>query len=357
MEMDSRLGNSLTSKLTKNLRKILEAIFNSLPEPTPVYSQWWFSKSIYGTLVKFISDISTHQNSIAFLGSPTLGALFSQCSNSPVHIFDIDNVLLERISPYCSKPTRIIPYNVSDEIDNSFKGTFQIVFADPPWTSSSLRSFLIRSSTLVSVGGTLAISFPQLFTRPAIRSERKKLRKLASKAGLSLKSIFHSFTEYSVPLFEYKAYKRCGINLKKPWRKGDLFIFTKIHDASIDSTNLISANSKWDQYLHGKRRLFLKRDGLFEDGSPFAEPILGVEDFMYNSTSTRMHSWKSASFISTRNRIAHAYGRKEFSALLQRAFKDYKRTHKNNRFSSLTMPLEVKKVISDMLEIDKSSNL
>jgi hypothetical protein len=64
-----------------------------------------------------------------------------------------------------------------------------------------------------------------------------------------------------------------------------------------------------------------------------------------------MASWKSASLISTRNRIAHAYGRKNLSALLRRAFKE------NHRPFSLTMPPEIKKIISDMLEIETPQNL
>ncbi len=344
----------LVSTHTQHLRGILEEILNDLPEPSPAYFQWWFSKSIYDTLIKFLLALSkprTAKTPIAFLGSPTLGALFSHFSTNHAHIFDVDEVLLERISQHCSKATRMIHYNASLDLDSSFKSTFHIVFADPPWSSSLLRTFLIRSSTLLSTGGTLAISFPQIFTRPTISSERKKIKKLASQLGLSLKSIFLNFPEYSVPLFEHNAYKHHGITLKKPWRKGDLFVYTKTHDSPLDLTHLIEKTPKWDQYCYRKSRLFLKRDGLFEDASPSVEPIPGLEDLTYKSTTSRMASWNSASLISTRNRIAHAYGRKKLSAFLLKAFKDTHRAYESNKPFSSTMPLEIKKIISDMLEI------
>ena len=345
------LGISLNSPQTEYLRELLQEMLDSFPEPAPVYSQWWFSESIYENLIKLVLHLSRPRIPLAFVGSGTLGALLSHFSTNPVNIFDVDEVLLERISRYCSKSTQTIRYDVSNEPGSSFKDTFQLVFVDPPWSRSMLRAFLVRSSTFVSVGGTLAISLPQVLTRPSVESERKELLNLAKSLGLSLKLTLPSFTEYSVPLFEHNAYKHCGISLKKPWRKGDLFVYTKIHDSPTDLTHLIEKTPEWNQYCYCKSRLFLKRDGLFEDASPSVEPIPGLEDLTYKSTTSRMASWKSASLISTRNRIAHAYGRKKLSALLRRAFKE------NHRPSSLTMPPEIKKIISDMLEIEAPQNL
>ena len=342
-------SSPLNSRQPKYLSEILQEMLDALPEPAPVHSQWWFSKSVYRCLIDFILDVSKGQTTTAFLGAPTLGALFSQCSCNPVYIFDVDEVILKRIGPYCSKSTRIMSYNVSHNLDSSIKGMFPVVFADPPWSSSLLQTFLIRSSALVSGGGILAISFPQPLTRPTIPSEGKKLKKLASRLGLSLKFNYPNFTEYAVPLFEHEAYKRSGIRLKKPWRKGDLFIFVKTHNCSIDPAPFIAKTPQWNQYHHGKTRMFLKRDGLFEDGAPSVEAIPGLEDLVHRSTSSRMPSWNSASLVSSRNRIAHAFGRKELSTFLDRCFKKTHREHEDEEHSSLTMPLEMRKLISHML--------
>ena len=348
------LGTSLNSHQTEYLRELLKEMFDSFLEASPVYSQWWFSESIYENLIKLILHLSKPHTSLAFLGSGTLGALLSHFSTNPVNIFDVDGILLDKISRYCSKSTQTIRYDVSNEPGNSFKEKFQLVFVDPPWSSSMLRTFLVRSSTLVSVRGTLAISFPQVLTRPSAESERQELLNLAKSLGLSLRLTLPSFTEYSVPAFEQNAYEHCGIHLQEPWRRGDLFIFTKTHHSSLDIMHLIERMSEWSQYKHGKCRLFLKRDGFFEDGPPSVQSIPGVEDLMYKSASTRMASWKSASLVSTRNHIAHAYGRRELSVLFKTTFGQDHGNYKNYEAFASMIPVEIQETISLMLDIANS---
>jgi len=345
------LGISSNSPQTEYLRELLQEMLDSFMEEAPVYSQWWFSESIYENIIKLVLHLSKPHTPLAFLGSGTLGALLSHFSTNPVNIFDVDGILLERISRYCSKSTQTIHYDVSNEPSSSFKEKFQLVFVDPPWSSSMLRTFLVRSSTFVSVRGTLAISFPPVLTRPSAESERKELLNLAKSLGLSLKLTLPSFTEYSVPAFEQNAYEHCGIHLQEPWRRGDLFIFTKTHHSSLDIMPLIEKTPEWSQYNHGKCRLFLKRDGLFEDGPPSVQPIPGVEDLMHKSASTRMASWKSASLVSTRNHIAHAYGRRELSALFETTFGQDHGNYKNYEAFASMIPVEIQETIFSMLKI------
>jgi len=348
------LDISLNSPQTEYLRELLQEMLYSFPEPAPVYSQWWFSESIYENLIKFVLHLAKPHAPLAFIGSGTLGALLSHFSTNPVNIFDVDEVLLERISRYCSELTQTIRYDVSNEPGSSFKDTFQLVFVDPPWSKSMLRAFLVRSSTFVSDGGTLAISFPQVLTRPSVESERKGLLNLAKSLGLSLKLTLPSFTEYSVPVFERNAYEHYGIHLKDPWRRGDLFIFTKNGDTKVDVNSLVQKIPEWNQYHHRERRLFLKRDGLFEDGPSSVQPIPGVEDLIYKSASTRMASWKSASLVSTRNHIAHAYGRRELSALLDTTFGQDRGNYENDAAFAAMLPVQIQKNISSMLNISNS---
>jgi predicted methyltransferase len=346
------LGISSNSPQTEYFRELLQNMLDSFPEEAPIYSQWWFSESIYEHLIRLIMRLSKPRESLAFLGSSTLGALLSHFSNNPVNIFDVDSVLLERISHCCSESTQTINYDVSNEPDSSFKEKFQLVFVDPPWSSSALRVFLLRSSTFVSIGGNLAISFPQILTRPSVELERQELLNLAQNLGLSLKLVLQGFTEYSVPAFERNAYEHCGIQLQEPWRRGELFIFTKTHDRSIDIMPLIEKTPEWSQYKHGKCRLFLKRDGLFEDGLPSVQPIPGLEDLMYKSVSTRMASWKSASLVSTRNHIAHAYGRRQLSELLEGTFSQAHDKHRNHAAFAAMIPMEIKETVFSMLNIN-----
>jgi predicted RNA methylase len=300
--------------------------------------------------------LSKSQTSIAFLGAGTLGTLFSHFTTNPVSIFDIDEVLLKRIQNHSSKSVQAICFDVSKDIDKSFRNFFQLVFVDPPWSAPLLRTFLARSSTFVSLGGFLVISFPQTLTRPSIPLERNKLMKLARSLGLALKAVLPSFTEYSVPLFEQNAYKHYGINLKNAWRRGDLLIFSKTNNSSIkDVSHLIKNTPEWNQYQHKNHRLFLKRDGFFEDGIPSVKLIQGLGGLTYISTSSRLAFWKSASLVSTRNCIAQAYGRKKLSILLRDILNETVSSSQYRQDISLPVDKETQKAIFSMLRISNSS--
>jgi len=303
-----------------HFRELLKSILSSLPEASPIYSQWWFSDSVYDRLIGLLRRLNRKGGPVGFIGSSTLGSLFSHFYRKPVHIFDVDRQLLQTMKNHCSKQAELIEHDVSNVSDKQFKARFQVVFVDPPWSSSLLRTFFVKSSTFVSTGGMLAISLPQRFTRPSVITERKELLKSASNLGLSLKIVLPNFTEYSVPLFEYIAYKKSGIHLEKPWRKGDLFIFTKIKESNKQPTDSPCKPAYWEQYSHNKFRLFLKRDSLFEDGLPKVEPLSGLEDFTYYCTSSRTPAWKSASLVSSRNHVAQAYGRTKLAECFARVF-------------------------------------
>jgi hypothetical protein len=348
------LDDTYIFKQERNFKILLESILESLPEPSPVYYQWWFSEPAYEKLTRLLSSLSKPHTSIAFLGSPTIGSLFSNFSNNTTFIFDIDEVLLENIKPHSSKTTRLVCYDALNEPGKNWKGKFQLVYTDPPWSTSVLTAFLTRAASFINKEGRLAISFPQLLTRPSALSERKNLITLTRKLGLTLEMVLPSFTEYAVPLFEYNAYRHHGIELRKPWRKGDLFIFAKSRAGKEARLNLDKETSIWDQFQYGKARIFLKRDGRNEYGTPSIKPLVDLEDLIYKSTSSRSSSWKSASLVSTRNCIAHAYGRKELSLLIRDIIKPSSSHFIGNQNSSLTTRSSIEKIVLSMLNTFKS---
>jgi len=308
--------NAPTNHGLGKARSYLLHILESLPEPTPVYSQWWFAENVYYKLVRFISDrVKASHDKLAFLGSTTLGTLLSNHVNNPVHIFDIDSFLMGRLKNCSSMYAEYFHYDANNELESQFKNKYNFLFVDPPWSSTLLRTFLIRSSHFLSQDGTVAISFPPKFTRPGINAERENLLRFAEQAGLKLEQVLPNFTEYSVPPFEENAYELHEISLNEPWRTGDLFLFKKIATNGRCSRLLanVATKSEWTQFCFGTSRVFLKRDGQFEEGPPNVEPISGLEGFVCNSTSSRLSLWKKASIVSTKNCVAHATGRKTLS--------------------------------------------
>jgi predicted methyltransferase len=342
-------NNTWSLAQTKDLRNIVCDIQNSLPEPSPVYYQWWFSTSAYENLIRLLFSLTKSRAPISFIGSGTLGAAFSHFSTNHVTIFDIDESFLKSLNSHCIKITSLVHYDVSQEPAQTWKNTFQLVFVDPPWSSSLLRTFLIRGTSFVRDGGKLVISFPQLLTRPSIPREQENLIELASTLGLSLELVLPGFTKYSVPLFEYNAYKHYGIELKKPWRRGDLLIFRKIGDAKTICSDLIEETPIWEQYQRGKSRIFLKRDGRCEEGPPLIKPLSGLENLMYKSTSSRLPFWKSVSLVSSRNCVACAYGRKKLSILLRDILNGTSKFNRGDQSVSTPRSEEIKSIILSML--------
>lgn len=350
------LDDTYIFKQARNFKILLGSILKGLPEPGPVYSQWWFSEPAYEKLTRLLSSLSKSHASIAFLGSPTLGSLFSHFSKNPTFIFDIDGVLLENLKPHSSETTRLVCYDALKEPEKNWEGKFQLVYTDPPWSISVLTAFLIRATSFINKEGRIAISFPQLLTRPSALSERKNLITLTQKLGLTLEMVLPGFTEYAVPIFEYNAYRHCGIELRKPWRKGDLFILKRSGAGKEARLNLDKETSIWDQFQYGKARIFLKRDGCNEYGTPSIKPLVDLEDLIYKSTSSRSSSWKSASLVSTRNCIAHAYGRKELSLLLRDILSPSSRHYKGKQNPSLTTRSSIEKTVLSMLNTFNSGS-
>lgn len=296
---------------------LVDAILNSLPEPTPVYSQWWFLRDTYAKMTDFLLRLSKTSSKVAFVGASTLGTVFSHCTRSRVSIIDVDEVLLDKISTHVKGQTELVHQDVSQSLDDSLKDAFDVVLADPPWSSSALKTFLIRSSMMLGCGGTLVISLPPILTRPSAQAERISLLKLADMLGLALQIALPAYTEYSVPTFEYEAYRRQGIELSQSWRKGDVFVFAKRSIAGEGVDVPVEQNPTWDQYDCGDVRLFLKRNGSLDEGRVSITPVSGQDGLAYESTSSRTLPWKQASLVSTRNQIARVSGQRDLGILLQ----------------------------------------
>jgi predicted methyltransferase len=299
------------------MKELLQELEDHLPEPSPVFAQWWFSRRSYKRLVEFIASNSGSDRPIAFLGCTTLGSIYSRLYAVPTTILDVDNYLLQVVANICSRSTDLISYDVLDETKSRLKGTFGFVFVDPPWSRNLIPKFLISAASLVSMDGKIAISIPQSLTRATMPEEIAHLLSLAQKLGLKLEQVKKRATQYEVPPFEKIAYESIGLSLKAPWRTGDLFIFKRITTAFYNAEISAPETRKcWDQFRFGKSRLFLKRDGNNENGPPLIRPIPDLSGGVLPTTSSRSRHWASASLVTSHNRMASAAGRNALSQLL-----------------------------------------
>jgi hypothetical protein len=315
----------------------LKTILHSLPDASPVYSQWWFKEKVYTDLVNILLNYSKPRDRVAFLGAPTIGTFFSHFSqNRQCNILDIDEFVLKELSLQSPAKTEYIPYDATNPLNPELHKRFKLIFSDPPWSSKLLKTFFHRSCQMVAPEGKVLISFPQEFTRPTATEERFELINTAANHGFSLATIHHNFTEYSIPEFEFNAYKKKGIHLENTWRKGDLFVFVKNRssDKPIEFENQ-THQTYWQQFDLGKKRFFLKRDGKEEKGLPDIRKVPDLTSFAYPSTSSRSTAWRNASLVSTQNTIARAFGRSH----LEMYFKNITQICKHKNLTNINVNL------------------
>ena len=290
---------------SKEVYSSVEAILNALPEPAPVYSQWWFSRNSYPTLLRLLHRLEPLKTKTVFLGSPTLGALFSQTCRHAVTVLEVDTEVLRCLSSHYSPIASLVPYDANNELDPAFAEEFDLVFADPPWAQRLLALFLRRASELVCVGGVVAISFPQPLTRPGLREEMNDLLGQAHGFGLQLEQRIPDATEYQVPTFERTAYGAAGIRVNAAWRHGDLMLFRKARrNGRGGAVPFDDASFVWRQFRVGKERLFLRRSLDANGRFPLISPVSGASDFVCTTVSSRSDVMRCASIVSTQNEVA-----------------------------------------------------
>jgi len=294
---------------SSEIRSSLQCIARALPEAAPVYSQWWFSISTCFRLAELMIRLKRDATEIAFLGSPTFAAIFSQLSDMRATVFDVDTEVLRRLSSHYSPVSQLVPYDVGTELDASAAERFGLVFADPPWGRTLLRSFLRRASELASVGGAVVISFPQALTRPGLSGEIRTLLREAVSLGLHLWRVIRNATEYEVPLFEFDAYRSCGIELHTTWRRGDLLVFRKLgRSRQRTLPEWAWPVAVWEQFCVDKERLFVRRGINGRTSTLSISPVPGAIDFRCPTTSSRSSVMQLASIVSTRNEVASVRG-------------------------------------------------
>jgi len=315
LDMPERL---LAEEAKETIREILDGV----PDPTPVYSQWWFSQQSCEQLISLLQNSVSLEGEAAFVACPTLGTAFSRLVEKRTSIFDVDSELLRVLSRFASPRASFHNMDVLRGLAEPCFSRYSFVFIDPPWSRNALPHFLTIGALLLSKGGLMMISFPQEFTRPGIHQERKHLLALAAECGLAQQRMSPGGTQYAVPEFERCAYSHLLPSSTASWRSGDLFVFHKVGDtppsASCQGREPPSQETNWEQFVFGHLRVFLRRDCADEEGSPRIEPIGGLQDFRCPTTSSRATLWSAASLVSTRNTIAHAHGRAELSRLLRR---------------------------------------
>lgn len=295
----------LRNHYPSRLEEIISHIKTILPNETVVYSQWWFDSCAYEKLINLANELLPKGGKPLFLGAPTLGFAFSEVLQLYTTIADIDFEILSSINRPFFRWNECVEYDVNHTIPKGLRNQFDLVWIDPPWASRIFTLFVLRSIQFASKDAYIVVAFPQILTRPRVKIELDALLRFLSSIGVIKIQRLTDSTQYSVPLFEKRAYEQEGISIDSPWRKGDLIIFkkTNCNDNGLETTleDIPKERRFWNQCRYGKNRVFFeKKNGRnlekrkLQYSPCFKNPILP-------SVSSRKKYWEFANLITTEN--------------------------------------------------------
>ena len=205
----------------------------SLPAPNPIVSQWWFTLDTVSSLAERVWDYGRGQ-SVAFLGTPTVGYHYAHCFNEPCTVLDSDQHVLDALDLPVVASKYL--YDVNDEIPAVQRACHGIVLIDPPWYPPSTHLFIARSRQLIGDHGFIFCVLPSRLTRPGLISERSELLEQMLRQSFEVVSLESEYVQYRVPAFEAKAYDDISGFKGRWWRKGDLLVLRVQPDSVVDPT-------------------------------------------------------------------------------------------------------------------------
>lgn len=239
----------------------------NLPVPHPLDYDWRFSGSATKYLLDYCLEITKEDETIAFLGTPSLFQKAKEISfprktilldnNSAVINYFSENIPEAKIK-HCDILRDVIP-----------ELTALTVVADPPWYEKHLLGFLWTAAKICCLDGHIAVSLPPVGTRPGIESELERFFDWAKKLGLILVTTETSILPYNSPPFEINALNAENFyDSDREWRRGDLAVFVKREHTSVERPLILpESEEKWlEEIVQGVRVRLKPYDNLeFKD--------------------------------------------------------------------------------------------
>ena len=251
--------------------------FDFLKTPHPLDFEWRNSSVSLHRLLNTVQKLVSVNDRLMFLGMPTLFATAIEK--------DVPNrvLLIERNAPIIAGLKKI---NTDFErfqtmqadiftVNPESIGKQYCVVMDPPWYTPHFFQFMWLAAKAVSMGGIVAISLPPINTRPNIIDERIEWLTFCRQLGLCIETLDPQQLQYAMPFFEFNALRAAGIkNILPFWRKGDLLIFRKIEEVTIERPKQSPSQVEWVEREYNSSRIRVK---------PSVSDAFGDEEFCLES--------------------------------------------------------------------------
>jgi len=236
--------------------------FEFLKVPHPLDFEWRNSKRSLNYLTDQMLKLSAPNDSVLILGMPTLFANFCERDvTQSVTLVERNTPIVNGLKKFVSHKAKIHDADIF-KVQPEILGQYQCVFMDPPWYSEHFYQFVWLAAQCLQVGGTLAISIPPINTRPDIDIERIQWFQFCQQQGLCLENLYANHLEYTMPFFEFNAFRAGGIqNILPFWRKGDFAVLKKMKKQHTERKSYEEKASGWVEREIGSIRLRVKLTG------------------------------------------------------------------------------------------------
>lgn len=218
-----------------------------LPIPHPLNYDWRFSNSSLEYLLNYCSEKTKPDETIAFLGAPSVYLKAIEIS-FPRKIILLDNN--SSVINYFSENTVNDGVRLCNILKDSIPADIKasMIVIDPPWYEKHLLGFMWAAANICIMNGQILISLPPIGTRPGIENDLRRLFEWSERAGLVLANKEKGILPYISPPFEMNALRVENLyNISKEWRRGDLALFVKKQEVKMERP-LISPDSE-EQWL------------------------------------------------------------------------------------------------------------
>ncbi|MDY0903801.1 hypothetical protein [Pedobacter sp. CFBP9032] len=297
---------SLYQEEAKHYLQQYMGYFDFLKTPHPLDFEWRNTTKSLNNLITKAIQLTGPNDNILFLGMPTLFATAIER--------DIPNMvtLIERNEPIVAGLKRLViekkRFKILQEdiftIEPNKIGIQSLVVMDPPWYTPHFKQFMWLAAKSIKIGGTVAISIPPINTRPSIMEERIEWFSYCLKLGLCIETLQPNQLQYSMPFFEFNAFRAAGVTDILPfWRKGDFVIFKKLIDTNEERPALLLNQENWTEINIEGVRLRVKKDPKSVDTTENLKIESIVHGDILPTISSRDERRREANIWTSGNRI------------------------------------------------------
>ena len=263
--------------------------------PHPLDFDWRFSRSTTLKLLRLVSLLTSENDRIALLGTPSL--LEIGLSKFRRHFIFLDR----NLESQSKKNLNFSCFRCDVLRDSLPQITAKTVLADPPWYPEYMHGFMWAASKITKIGGYALFCLPPEGTRPSVASEISEFIAYAKSLGFNLLRYVRGNLSYSTPLFEINALRAEGIrNIGKDWRQGDLALFYRVKKTNIARSTLFT-DEEWTEIKIMDSRIKLRSNKSKEFRDPRLISI--VPNDVLPSVSRRDNRRKLADVWTSGNRV------------------------------------------------------